>query len=136
MAAPKKILFICVGNTCRSQMAEGFARRYGNGLVDVKSAGTAATGYVNEETIEAMREEGIDISAQSSRQVTNELIKWAEMVVTLGGQSADSICPADYMGGKIDWPIKDPLGRPRELMEMVKDDIHGRVKDLIEGLAK
>jgi len=117
-------------------MAEGFALRYGNGFVEVKSAGTAATGYVNEETIEAMLEEGIDISAQSSKQVTNELIRWADIVVTLGGQSADSICPDDYKGIKIDWPIKDPLGRPRELMEMVKEDIHRRVRDLMEGMAK
>lgn len=128
---PRKILFVCVGNTCRSQMAEGFAKRYGNGSVEVRSAGTSASGYVNKSTIEAMKETGIDISGQTSQQVTEEMIKWADVVVTMGCCSADTLCPPDYEGRKIDWKIDDPLGRPWEVMRRVRDDIENKVKELI-----
>lgn len=132
MKGLKKILFLCVGNTCRSQMAEGFARYYGKGLAQVRSAGTAACGFVNPTTIEMMREKGIDISAQSSEQVTDEMVEWADTVVTLGCCSADMVCPVTYLGVKEDWPIDDPLGMGEEFFRRVRDDIEERVRRLIE----
>lgn len=128
----KKILFLCVGNTCRSQMAEGFGRFYGKGRVQVRSAGTAACGFVNPVTIEMMREKDIDISGQSSDQLTDEMVEWSDMVVTLGCCAADMVCPANYMGGKVDWPIDDPLGMGQEFFRRVRDDIEERVRRLIE----
>ncbi|MBI1911944.1 MAG: arsenate reductase ArsC [Deltaproteobacteria bacterium] len=136
MAAEKslrKILFVCVGNTCRSQMAEGFAEIHGKGKVEVQSAGTSASGIVNRNTIKAMAEKGIDISGHTSKQVTEEMIGWADVVVTLGCCSADMLCPVDFKGKKIDWKIDDPLGRPWEVMQRVRDDIENKVKELISA---
>lgn len=126
-----KILFVCVGNTCRSQMAEGFAREFGAGRIEVRSAGTSAAGMVNRSTIEAMREIGIDISGHSSDQLTSEMIDWADCVVTLGCSPAGSFCPPGFEGRIFDWKIDDPLGRPWEVMERVRRDIEDKVKELI-----
>lgn len=128
----KKILFVCVGNTCRSQMAEGFARVHGAGKIEVKSAGTSAMGFVNKDTIEAMRAAGIDISGQTSKQLTDEMLDWADVVVTMGCCSADKLCPVTFKGRKTDWPIADPLGRPPDVMLRVRGDIEARVKALVE----
>ncbi len=132
MSDIKKILFVCVGNTCRSQMAEGFAHTYGAGRVEVRSAGTSAAGFVNATTIEVMRELDIDISRQTSDPLTDEAMEWAHIVVTLGCCSADEICPVSYKGEKYDWPIEDPLGRPLVETRRRRDDIGKRVKRLIE----
>lgn len=129
----RKILFVCVGNTCRSQMAEGFALRYGAGRVEVRSAGTSAAGYVSKSTVRAMEEIGIDISGHASRQLTGEMIEWADVVVTLGCAPARDICPASYAGEQMDWKIDDPLGRPWDEMQRVRADIEKRVRELIGG---
>lgn len=131
----KHFLFVCVGNTCRSQMAEGFARAIGGDSVEVKSAGTSAAGIVNRSVIEAMREVDIDISSQSSNQLTDELLNWADTIITLGCCPAEDICSEDFGGRKQDWPIDDPLGRPREFMERVRDDIEARVRNLLKESA-
>lgn len=130
----KKILFVCVGNACRSQMAEGFARHYGKGVIEVESAGTAAAGWIAPLTREVMSERGIDIEGQSSKQLIPKMIDEADMVITLGCCSADEMCPVTYHGAKIDWDIKDPIGRPIEEYRKARDDIERRVKDLIETL--
>lgn len=126
------VLFVCIGNTCRSQMAEGFARAHGGGVIDVRSCGTSAMGVVNGASIDAMAEVGIDISNQTSDQWTGEMAEWAHVVVTLGCCSADELCPINYGGRKEDWPIADPLGRTPDVMASVRDDIEERVKRLIE----
>lgn len=128
-----KVLFVCVGNTCRSQMAEGFAKFYGNGKVEVRSAGTAASGFVNKSTIEAMKEIGIDISAQTSKQLTDEMLDWADLVVTMGCCSASDLCPVSFKGKMYDWKIGDPLGRPWEVMQQVRQDIEDKVKGLLSA---
>ncbi len=133
MANPR-VLFLCVGNTCRSQMAEGFARSYGVDKVDIKSAGTHAFGVVNGLSTESMAEIGIDISTQSSDQFTLDMIDWADIVVTLGCCKADELCPADFQGRKLDWPIADPFGGPSDMMERVRNDIDRRVKGLLVEL--
>ncbi len=127
----RKILFVCVGNTCRSQMAEGFARRCGAGRVEVRSAGTCAAGYINGTTAEVMRERGIDITDQTSDQLTDEMLDWADVVVTMGCCSADEICPVSYVGEKQDWDIEDPLGIPIEETRRIRDEIEKRVMELI-----
>lgn len=134
MAGKKKILFVCVGNSCRSQMAEGFAKAYGRGAVEVKSAGTCASGIVHRGAIQAMSEKGVDISAQTSDQLTDDMIEWADIVVTMGCCSADELCPAFGKAEKCDWPIGDPLGRPWEVMQRVRDDIEERVKKLLKDI--
>jgi protein-tyrosine-phosphatase len=135
MPETRRILFVCVGNSCRSQMAEGFTMAYGQGKVEVKSAGTAASGVVNRDTIEAMAEKGIDISGQTSDQLTDEMLEWADAVVTLGCCSVEELCPVSFKGKKYDWPIEDPLGKPMEVMRRVRDDVEKRVNALIEELS-
>ena len=132
MAVKKKVLFVCVGNSCRSQMAEGFARACGMGKIEVMSAGTSACGSVNRAAIEAMKEKGIDISAQTSKQLTDDMLEWADVVVTTGCCGAGELCPVDFEGERYDWPVEDPLGREWEVMRKVRDDIEDRVKKLIE----
>jgi arsenate reductase len=116
-------------------MAEGLARYIGGEKLEVKSAGTAATGFVNRNIIEAMAERGIDISGQTSDQLTDEMIRWADVVVTLGCCTADELCPLSFKGKKHDWPIEDPLGRPMELTRRVREEIETRVKALISELS-
>jgi len=114
-------------------MAEGFAKFYGNGKVEVRSAGTAASGFVNKSTIEAMKEIGIDISAQTSKQLTDEMLDWADLVVTMGCCSASDLCPVSFKGKMYDWKIGDPLGRPWEVMQQVRQDIEDKVKGLLSA---
>ncbi len=131
----KNILFVCIGNTCRSQMAEGFGRLLANGRFGVESAGTAAFGHVNVETITAMSEVGVDISRQTSKQLLSAMIACADIVVTLGCSRADELCPASFKGVKLDWKIEDPLGKPPDVIRRVRDDIKRRVEELFEGEA-
>ncbi|MEE8574122.1 MAG: arsenate reductase ArsC [Thermodesulfobacteriota bacterium] len=131
MSEKRKILLLCIGNTCRSQMAEGFARFYGKDRVEIRSAGTHAMGVVNRGSADAMAEKGIDITSQTSDQLTSDMITWADVVVTLGCCSTDELCPESYEGEKHDWPIDDPIGRPLEVMRRVRDDIETRIKELV-----
>ncbi len=133
MAERKRILFVCIGNTCRSQIAEGFALSYGSGDFEIKSAGTSAMGYVIADTIEIMAEKGIDISAHTSDQFSPMLLDWADVVVTLGCTSVDELCPSGFRGEKYDWPIRDPLGMGTEFFRSVRDDIEKRVKELLDA---
>lgn len=131
MESPRKILFVCVGNTCRSQMAEGFAKAIAGGKVEVRSAGTSAMGIVNRATADAMREKDIDISDQKSEQLSPEMFEWADVVVSMGGVPAEELCPGDYDGEKLDWPVGDPIGRPIDVMRKVRDDIEEKVRGLV-----
>ena len=131
----KKVLFVCVGNSCRSQMAEGYARAWGANVMEVSSAGTAALGHVSPDVIEVMKEDGVDISGQKSRQITREMIEEADLVVDLGG------CPEchfpDLLEDKlVHWPTPDPFGQPLVQSRRVRDLIKARVMDLSIDLSK
>jgi arsenate reductase len=130
----KNVLFICIGNTCRSQMAEGYARAYGAKILNASSAGTAALGRVSPEAIEVMKEDGVDVSGQQSDQITREMAETADLVVVLGG------CPEclypDLLADKtIRWPISDPFGSPIEEFRRVRGLIKAQVTDLIIDLS-
>lgn len=134
MKTPKTILFVCVGNSCRSQMAEGFGNHYGKGRVVAFSAGTMPAGYVHPNAIAVMAEKGIDISHQSSKSVTEFEISQFDAVVSLCEADTDSLCPAVYMGVKEQWNIPDPVGKPLDEFRRVRDMIEARVKALINRL--
>ena len=134
-----RILFLCTGNSCRSQMAEGWARQLGGGRVEAQSAGIEAHGK-NPRAIAVMREAGVDISGQESTRVTDEMIRAADIVVTVCGH-ADEHCPVlPPTVQKIHWPLSDPAkatGSEDEIMAQfraTRDEVHRRVADLIEGL--
>ena len=133
------IVFLCTGNSCRSQMAEGFARVLGEKSVEARSAGIEAHGK-NPRAIAAMAEAGIDISGQESNIVTNEMIDQADLVVTVCGH-ADELCPVLPDGvRKLHWPLDDPAkatGSDEEITAVfreVRDEIRDRVVSLLHDL--
>jgi len=133
------ILFLCTGNSCRSQMAEGWAKRYGMPLFETQSAGIETHGK-NPRAIAVMKEAGIDISDQASTKVTDEMLKNADIVVTVCGH-ADEHCPVLPAGtDKEHWPLDDPAkaqGTEEEIMNQFRasrNDIEVRVKELLQRL--
>lgn len=135
------ILFLCTGNSCRSQIAEGWARYLGGDAFDVQSAGIEAHGK-NPRAIEVMAEAGVDIGTQESTRLTDQMLARADYLVTVCGH-ADEHCPAVPPGvRKEHWPLPDPAkatGTQDEIMAVFRasrDDIRNRVADLLERLAK
>lgn len=135
----KKVMFLCTANSCRSQMAEGFAREFGKGLIEVHSAGLMAAG-VQARAIAVMKEIGIDISNQKSKTIDEDLLKKMDIVVTLCGYAED-LCPwTPPQVTRIHWPIKDPVGATgteEEIMNefrRARDEIKEKVRGLIREL--
>lgn len=139
MSEPTNILFLCTGNSCRSQMAEGWARAIGGNRVVVQSAGIEAHGK-NPRAITVMQEAGVDISGQESTQVTEDMIRAADIVVTVCGH-ADENCPILPPGvKKIHWPLTDPAkatGTEDKIMAQfraTRDETRERVTNLLHDL--
>ena len=136
-----RILFLCTGNSCRSQMAEGFARHLAGDRAEIVSAGIEAHGK-NPRAIAAMAEVGIDISAQESTRLSKEMLDGCDLVVTVCGH-ADEHCPVlppDVR--RVHWPLPDPAKargteeQIRDQFRAVRDDIARRVRELIEQPAQ
>ena len=134
------ILYLCTGNSCRSQMAEGWSRQLGGDEFNADSAGIEAHGK-NPRAIAVMQEAGIDISGQESTIVSVEMLRWADIVVTVCGH-ADEQCPALPPGvRKIHWPLADPAkasGSEEEIMAQfraTRDEVGRRVQDLLKLLS-
>lgn len=132
-----RLLFLCTGNSCRSQMAEGWAKHLGADVTEVESAGIEAHGK-NPRAIVVMREAGVDISGQESTRITDDMIRRADVVVTVCGH-ADEHCPVLPPGvTKIHWPLSDPAkvsGTEDEIMAVfraTRDEIRRRVEALID----
>jgi arsenate reductase len=130
---PKKILFVCVENAGRSQMAEGFFRKYAPADYEPYSAGTKPTGAINPLAIQAMRESGIDITTQTPKTITDSMIREASKVINMGCMDRES-CPALFVNDVLDWAIEDPKGRPLEDMRKIRDTIEKRVQELCKTL--
>jgi glutathione/glutaredoxin type arsenate reductase len=128
-----KILFVCVENSCRSQMAEGFAKKYGGDRVEVFSAGSKPSGIVNPDAIKVMKEIGIDISDQSSKGFEMLPYNKYDYIVTMGCQDT---CPYFPAKEKIDWQIEDPKGKSPEVFRRIRDEIGEEVKALIDNIGK
>jgi arsenate reductase len=134
----KRIMFVCVGNSCRSQMAEGFAKHYIDKIgktrdIEVSSVGTMPADRVSSSAIEVMKERGIDISQNKPKKVDIKKLKEADAVISMGC-GAQNICPAIFADKFIDWHIEDPQGQLIERYREVRDEIEKRVKKLIEKL--
>ncbi|WP_440997691.1 arsenate reductase (thioredoxin) [Arhodomonas sp. SL1] len=135
--AVRHILFLCTGNSCRSQMAEGWARHLGGDEVSVRSAGIEAHG-LNPRAVEAMAEVDVDISGQASHRLTDEDLQWADLVVTVCGH-ADEHCPILPPGTRREhWPLDDPARAEgdeaaiREVFRACRDEIRARVNELLQ----
>ncbi|WP_277739154.1 arsenate reductase ArsC [Streptomyces sp. LX-29] len=125
------VLFVCVHNAGRSQMGAAFLTHLGAGRVEVRSAGSAPAQTVNPAVVEAMREVGVDISAEVPKVLTVEAVRSSDVVITMGCGDA---CP--YFPGKryLDWKLEDPAGQGVDAVRPIRDEIENRVRDLLADL--
>ena len=131
MASRPSVLFVCIHNAGRSQMAAGFLRDLAGDAVEVRSAGSDPGPQVNPAAVEAMAEVGIDISDQSPKLLTHEAVETSDVVITMGCGDA---CPV-YPGKRYeDWQLDDPAGRDIEAVRRIRDQIDARVQTLVAGL--
>jgi arsenate reductase len=127
------VLFVCVHNAGRSQMAAGFLSHLAGDWVDVRSAGSEPGNAVNPIAVAAMAEVGIDISANTPKILTAESVQTADVVITMGCGDA---CPF-YPGKRyLNWELDDPAGQPLERVRPIRDEIRRRISALIEELAQ
>ena len=125
------VLFICVHNAGRSQMAEAFFNRLSQGRHRGVSAGSRPSDSVNPVVVEAMREVGIDISANTPKKLTKEMILEADLAITMGcGEDACPVVPNELR----DWKLEDPHDKPIEVVRRIRDEIERRVKALVMEL--
>lgn len=126
-----EILFLCVHNAGRSQMAAAFARRIGGNRVVVHSAGSAPGESLNPAVVEAMQERGFDISNERPTRLSDSMGLGADVIVTMG---CGDECPF-YLGKRyVDWELPDPAGKPVEEIRPIRDDIEQRVRALLDEL--
>ena len=125
------ILFLCIHNAGRSQMAAGFARELSGGAVTILSGGSEPVDSVNPVAVEVMNEVGIDISSYVPQKYNDDLLQAVDVVVTMG---CGDTCP--YIPGKkyIDWPLDDPKGQPLDVVRRIRDEIKQNVSDLLSQL--
>lgn len=128
----KKILFVCVHNAGRSQMAEAFLNNYAKGKAQAFSAGTHYASHIDHTVIEAMKEVGIDISNKRPKMLTLEMLGVADKVISMGC-GVEGVCPATYVPTE-DWQLEDPEGKPIEQVRAIRDEIGIKVKKLIEEI--
>jgi arsenate reductase len=126
-----RVLFVCTQNAGRSQMSQALFEQIASGRHESRSAGTRPAAQVHPVVVAAMREQGIDLSARRPQKLTDELAKWADVVVTMG---CGDECP--YFPGKkyIDWDLTDPVDDPLSTVRAIRDDINTRVKQLARDL--
>jgi arsenate reductase len=125
------VLFVCVHNAGRSQMAAGFLTHLGGGRVEVRSAGSIPGDRANPSAVAAMAEVGIDISQQSPKILTTDTVQASDVVITMGCGDACPIFPGKRY---LDWDLADPAGRGVEAVRPIRDEIRARVQTLLTEL--
>ena len=131
MSDMPEVLFVCVHNAGRSQMAAGLLKSLAGDRVTVRSAGSEPAEHLNPRVVEAMKEIGVDISAELPKPMTGNMVKAADVVITMGCGDA---CPI-YPGKRYeDWELEDPAGKDIETVRRIRREIEGRVRTLIEEL--
>lgn len=129
--AVPEVLFVCVHNAGRSQMAAGFLAKLGEGRVHVRTAGSAPAGEINPVAVDAMREVGIDLAQEFPKPLSEEVVRAADVVITMGCGDA---CPI-YPGKRYeDWELDDPAGQDLETVREIREEIRRRVEALITEL--
>jgi len=127
----REVLFVCVHNAGRSQMAAALLNHHAAGRVVVRSAGSAPANEINPAVVAAMDELGIDLSAELPKPLTEQAVRHSDVVVTMGCGDA---CPVFPGKRYLDWELEDPSGRPVEEIRPIRDEIDGRVRTLLEEL--
>jgi arsenate reductase len=130
-ASKPSVLFLCVHNAGRSQMAAGWLQALAGDRIEVRSAGTAPADQVNPVAVEAMREVGIDITSATPKVLTTEAVEVSDVVISMGCGDACPILPATRY---LDWPLEDPAGQGIDAVRPIRDEIKRRVEDLITEL--
>ena len=131
MSEKPTVLFVCVHNAGRSQMAAGYLRELAGDRVEVLSAGSEPKDRINPVAIEAMAEEGIDIAGNTPKVLTVEAVRESDVVITMGCGDACPIFPGKRYE---DWELEDPAGKELETVRRVRDDIRSRVDSLVAEL--
>ncbi|WP_440711506.1 arsenate reductase ArsC [Herbiconiux sp. YIM B11900] len=126
------VLFVCVHNAGRSQMAAGFLEALAGDRIDVRSAGSEPAASLNPVAVEAMREAGIDIASRTPAILRTDDVRTADVVITMGCGDACPIFPGKRYE---DWELTDPAGKPIEQVRPIRDDIESRVRVLVDELA-
>ncbi|WP_206446406.1 arsenate reductase ArsC [Agrococcus sp. KRD186] len=124
-------LFVCVHNAGRSQMAAGFLRELSGGAIEVRSAGSMPAEQINPVAVEAMREAGIDITAESPKVLTTDAVRTSDVVITMGCGDACPIFPGKRYE---DWELADPAGQGIESVRPIRDEIEQRIRGLLTSL--
>jgi arsenate reductase (thioredoxin) len=131
MATKPTVLFVCVHNAGRSQMAAGYLNHLSGGAIEVRSAGSEPADKINPVAVQAMAEEGIDITAEKPKILTNEAVTASDVVITMGCGDA---CPF-YPGKRYeDWTLDDPAGQGIDVVRPIRNQIRARVEQLIHEL--
>jgi arsenate reductase (thioredoxin) len=131
-AASPAVLFVCVHNAGRSQMAAGFLKQLAGDRVEVLSAGSEPADQVNPAAVQAMREKGVDLSGERPKLLSDSAVRQADVVITMGCGDA---CPF-YPGKRYeDWELPDPAGQGLEQVRPIRDEIERRVRKLVQELA-
>lgn len=125
------VLFVCVHNAGRSQMAAGYLRHLAGDRIQVLSAGSLPAEQINPVAVEAMREEGIDITSETPKVLTTEAVQESDVVITMG---CGDVCPV-FPGKRYeDWALEDPAGQGIDSVRPIRDDIRGRITQLVSEL--
>ena len=128
----KQVLFVCLHNSGRSQMAAAFMERLANGVVAVDSAGTMPSDTVNPVVVDAMKEKGLDVSEGKPKLLTQDMTDAADRIITMGC-SIEEACPATFVPNE-DWGLEDPSGKAIEEVRAIRDEVQVRVKRLLAEL--
>ncbi|MER7415473.1 arsenate reductase ArsC [Micromonospora peucetia] len=131
MSDKPSVLFVCVHNAGRSQMAAGWLRHLAGGTVEVRSAGSEPADQINPIAVEAMREVGIDITGQIPARLTWDAAEASDVIITMGCGDACPVFPGKRYE---DWKLTDPAGQSLDVVRQVRDDIKIRVTDLIASI--
>lgn len=131
----KNVLFVCVENAGRSQMAEGLFRKYAPPGYESISAGTVPKSQINPLAVEVMGEIGIDIGSQKPKELNEEMIKNAGKIINMGCMDKN-FCPTLFVPKVRDWRIEDPKGKPIEKVREIRDEIERKIKQMVEEIGK
>ena len=128
----KRVLFLCIGNSCRSQMAEGFARKYGADVMEAASAGLSPAAIVQPQTHQAMNEKNITIDDQFPKDLSSVDVKTFNLIINMSGVKLPGRIPVEIR----DWKVEDPIGRSEEVYTAVRDQIESQVMQLVLELRR
>lgn len=132
---PKKILFVCVENAARSQMAEAFFRKYAPKNYQAASAGTRPSNTINPLVVQVMKEIGINLNENTPKKISQEMISQSTNTVNMGCMDSKE-CPALFLSDVINWNIEDPKGKTIDQVRIIRDQIESKIKELVIKLEK